>query len=138
LPQNIERVLGALNEACAKGRVPAQILGMSEFGLVEMTRKRLRDPLAKRLTEDCRRCDGHGRRKTMETVAVEIMRRAERAAAAAPGKPIVVRAAPVMVRWLEAHENEIRAGLSRRGVTQLRFESNMEQRREVFDVETTG
>ena len=138
IPENIERVLAALNEACAKGRVPSQILGMSEFGLVEMTRKRVRDPLAKRLSEDCRRCDGHGRRKTMETVAVEIMRRAERAAAAAPGKPIIIRAAPVMVRWLEAHEAEVRAGLSRRGVTQLRFESNMEQRREVFDVETAG
>ena len=48
---------------------PGQILGMSEFGLVEMTRKRVRDPLAKRMTEDCRRCDGHGRRKTVETVA---------------------------------------------------------------------
>ncbi|HYM17745.1 MAG TPA: Rne/Rng family ribonuclease [Micropepsaceae bacterium] len=137
-PENIERVLSAMNEACAKGRVPSQILGMSEFGLVEMTRKRVRDPLAKRMTEDCRRCDGHGRRKTLETVAVEILRRAERAAAAAPGKTIVVRAAPVMVRWLEAHEAEIRAGLARRGVTQLRFESNMAQRREVFDVETAA
>src|SRR5262249_41107616 len=97
-PENIERVLAALSEASAKGRVPSQILGMSEFGLVEMTRKRVRDPLAKRMTEDCRRCDGHGRRKTMETVAVEIMRRAERAAAAAPGKPITVRAAPVGAR----------------------------------------
>ena len=83
---NIQRVLEALNLACAKGRVPSQILGMSEFGLVEMTRKRVRDPLATRLTEDCRRCDGHGRRKTVETVAVEMMRRVERAAAAAPGK----------------------------------------------------
>jgi ribonuclease G len=72
---NIQRVLDALNLACAKGRVPSQILGMSEFGLVEMTRKRVRDPLATRLTEDCRRCDGHGRRKTVETVAVEMMRR---------------------------------------------------------------
>ncbi len=99
--------------------MPSQILGMSEFGLVEMTRKRVRDPLAKRLTEDCRRCDGHGRRKTVETVAVEMMRRMERSAAAAPGKEIVLRAAPVMVRWLEAHEDEIRAALSRRGVHAL-------------------
>ena len=44
----------------------------------------------------------------------------------------------MVYRWLEAHEAEVRAGLSRRGVTQLRFESNMEQRREVFDVETAG
>src|SRR5204863_8441159 len=133
---NIQRVLDALNGACAKGRVPSQILGMSEFGLVEMTRKRVRDPLAKRLTEDCRRCDGHGRRKTVETVAVEMMRRVERAAAVAPGKEIVLRAAPVMVRWLAAHEDEIRSALTRRGVARLRFEANTEQRRENFDVET--
>src|SRR6185436_19350925 len=64
---NMARVVDALSVACAKGRVPSQILGMSEFGLVEMTRKRVREPLAKRLTENCRRCDGHGRRKTVET-----------------------------------------------------------------------
>jgi ribonuclease G len=133
---NIARVLDALGEASAKGRVPSQILGMSEFGLVEMTRKRVRDPLQKRLTEDCRRCDGHGRRKTVETVAVEILRRVERAAARAPGKPVRVRAAPVMIRWLEAHETDVRAGLARRGVARIAFEPSQEHRRENFDVET--
>jgi ribonuclease G len=137
-PANIQRVLEALNLACAKGRVPSQILGMSEFGLVEMTRKRLRDPLAKRLTEDCRRCDGHGRRKTVETVAVEMMRRMERSAAAAPGKEIVLRAAPVMVRWLEAHVEEIRSALTRRGVMRYRIEAHSDSRRENFDVETSA
>ena len=137
-PANIARVLEALNIACAKGRVPSQILGMSEFGLVEVTRKRVRDPLQKRLTEDCRRCDGHGRRKTVETVAVEILRRVERTAARSPGKPIRVRAAPVMIRWLTAPEREVRAALARRGVAQLAFETNQEQRRENFDVETPG
>ena len=134
----IARLLEVLNAACAKGRVPSQILGMSEFGLVEMTRKRVRDPLAKRLTENCRRCDGHGRRKTVETVAVEMMRRVERSHAAAPGKEIVLRAAPVMVRWLEAHEEEIRTALVRRGVARLRFEAHADQRRENFEVETLG
>ena len=137
-PANIQRVLDALNTACLKGRAPSQILGMSEFGLVEMTRKRVRDPLAKRLTEDCRRCDGHGRRKTVETVAVEMMRRMERTAAAAPGKEIVLRAAPVMVRWIEAHEGEIRGALARRGVMRFRVEAHADQRRENFDVETAA
>ena len=137
-PENIAKVLEALNVAAAKGRVPSQILGMSEFGLVEMTRKRVRDPLQKRLTEDCRRCDGHGRRKTVETVAVDILRRVERAAAAAPGKPVRVRAAPVMVRWLDAHEAEIRAALAKRGAARVSFEANNEHRRENFDVETVG
>jgi ribonuclease G len=134
--ENIGRVLDALKAACAKGRVPSQILGMSEFGLVEMTRKRVRDPLAKRTTENCRRCDGHGRRKTVETVAVEIVRRIESAAAAAPGQTVVVRAAPVMVRWLEAHDQEIRARLRRRGVARFRYQPHTESRRESFTVET--
>jgi ribonuclease G len=137
-PKNIERLLDALKTACAKGRVPSQILGMSEFGLVEMTRKRVRDPLAIRTTEDCRRCDGHGRRKTTETVALEILRRMERAAAAAPGKPLTVRAAPGVVRWLEARAVEIREGLVRRGATQIRFETTQEGRREIFEVSTGG
>jgi ribonuclease G len=135
---NIQRVLDGLNAACAKGRVPSQILGMSEFGLVEMTRKRVRDPLAKRMTEDCRRCDGHGRRKTVETVAVEMMRRMERSAAAAPGREIVLRAAPVMVRWLESHLEEIRSALSRRGVMRYRIEAHSDSRRESFSVDTVG
>jgi len=135
-PANSGRVIEALQEACTKGRVPSQILGMSEFGLVEMTRKRVRDPLAIRTTEDCRRCDGHGRRKTVETVALEIVRRLERAAAAAPGKLLTVRAAPGVLRWLEGHEPEIREGLVKRGGAQLRFEPTQEGRREIFEVST--
>jgi ribonuclease G len=135
---NVERLIEALKAACAKGRVPSQILGMSEFGLVEMTRKRVRDPLAIRTTEDCRRCDGHGRRKTIETVALEILRRMERAAAAAPGRPVTVRAAPGVVRWLEAREPEIREGLAKRGAAQIRFEATQEGRREIFEVSTGG
>jgi ribonuclease G len=133
---HVARVVEALGVAASKGRVPSQILGMSEFGLVEMTRKRVREPLAKRMTENCRRCDGHGRRMTVEAVALDMLRRVERAAAAAPGKAVVLRAAPVMVRWLEAHEDEIRPALARRGVVQLRIETNNEQRRENFDVLT--
>lgn len=132
--ENVASVLAALQAASAKGREPVQILGMSEFGLVEMTRKRVREPLARRLTERCRRCDGHGRRKTMESVAVDILRRVERAAASFPGRPIVLSAAPTMVRWFETHEAEIRTALARRGVAQLRVESHTEQRREIFDV----
>ena len=43
-----------------------------------------------------------------------------------------------MVRWLDAHEQEIRAALARRGVARINFEANNEHRRENFDVETVG
>lgn len=133
---NIARVLQALETAASKGRVPVQILGMSDFGLVEMTRKRIRDPLVARLTESCRRCDGHGRRKTVETVAIEMMRQIERAHAAAPGNAIILRAAPVMIRWLDAHDEDFRAALAKRGIMRVAVERGSDTRREHFSVET--
>jgi ribonuclease G len=135
-PANIDRLLEALRVACAKGRIPSQILGMSEFGLVEMTRKRVRDPLVARVTETCRRCDGHGRRKTVETVAVEMLRQIEHAHAAAPDKSIVLRASPVMVRWLDSHGENFQAALRKRGITRVRIEHGTDTRREHFSVET--
>ena len=109
-PGNIEKVLDVLAASLAKDRTPTQISPMSEFGLVEITRKRIRDPLVKLMTECCRPCHGHGRTRTRDSVALEVLRRIEREAAAAPGKPILVRAAPEVVHWLEVHDDEVRPG----------------------------
>lgn len=133
---NVERVLGVLAASLAKDRTPTQISAMSQFGLVEITRKRIRDPLSKRMTEGCRACRGGGRVVRVESVALEIVRRIERSAAAAPGKAITVRAAPEVVRWLLVHEDELMAGLARRGVGRVQFEPRSEFAREGFDVST--
>ena len=135
-PDNIQKVLEVLAASLAKDRTPTQISPMSEFGLVEITRKRIRDPLFKLMTECCRPCHGHGRTRTAESVAFEVLRRVERQAVAAPGKPILVRAAPEIVRWLEIHGDEIRSGLARRGAARVQFETRGEFTREGFDVGT--
>jgi ribonuclease G len=127
-----------LEESLSKDHTPTQISPMSEFGLVEITRKRVRDPLARLVSECCRSCSGHGRKRTRDSVALEVMRRVERAAGAAPGKPIVVRASPEVVRWLEDHGEEVMASLARRGAPRVRFEANDGYAREGFDVATSG
>ncbi len=137
-PENIAKVLDTLNASLARDRTPAQILPMSEFGLVEITRKRLRDPLIKLMTECCRSCESTGRRHTREAVALDIIRRVEREARAAPGKAVRVRAAPDVVEWIMARENEIRAGLARRGASRVSFESREEFAREGFDAAITA
>ncbi|MGB8365243.1 MAG: Rne/Rng family ribonuclease [Rhizomicrobium sp.] len=135
-PANIQNVLDVLAASLAKDRTPTQISPMSQFGLVEITRKRIRDPLVKLMTECCRPCHGTGRRRTCDSVAYEVLRRVEREAAAAPGKPILVRAAPEIVKWLEAHGEEVRSGLARRGAARVQFEARSEFSREGFDVGT--
>ena len=135
-PNNIEKILDALAQSLAKDRTPAQILPMSEFGLVEITRKRLRDPLVKLTTECCRPCDATGRKRTREAVALDIIRRVEREARATPGKCVHVRAAPEVVDWLDAHGDDVRGGLARRGAGRVSFEAREEFAREGFDVGT--
>jgi ribonuclease G len=137
-PDNIQSVLDVLAESLAKDRTPTQISPMSEFGLVEITRKRIRDPLVKLMTECCRPCDGHGRKRTRDAVALEVLRRVEREAAASPGKPVVVRAAPEIIQWLEAHNDEVRQALARRGAARVSFEPREEYAREGFDVGTAA
>ena len=133
---NIEGVLAVLEDSITRDHTPTQISPMSEFGLVEITRKRVRDPLVKLMSECCRSCSGHGRKRTRDSVALEVMRRVERTATAAPGKPIVVRASPEVVRWLDDHGEEVKSALARRGAPRVRFEANDGYAREGFDVAT--
>lgn len=133
---NIEKVLGVLADSLSRDHTPTQISPMSEFGLVEITRKRVRDPLFKLMSECCRSCSGQGRKRTRDSIALEVMRRVERAAAAAPGKPVVVRASAEVVRWLDDHGEEVKGALARRGAPRVRFEANDGYAREGFDVAT--
>lgn len=137
-PDNIAKVLAVLEESLSKDHTPTQISPMSEFGLVEITRKRVRDPLVKLVSECCRDCEGHGRKRTRDHVALEIIKRIERQAAAAPGKAVQVRAAPEVVHWLEEHDEEVRAALARRGASRVSYEANDAFAREGFDVGTVA
>jgi ribonuclease G len=132
--QNIQRVLDALTASLAKDRTPTQISGMSEFATVQITRKRLREPLAKLASEHCRTCHGTGRRPSRESVALQALRRVQSEGIAAPGKQIVVRASPEVADWLNHFAEDIDCRLSKRGVARVRFESCNAYAREGFDV----
>jgi len=131
---NVERVLNRLAESLARDRTPTQISPMSDFGLVEITRKRTRDPLARMMTESCRACRGRGRTRSCESVAMEILRRVEREALQVPGRSIHIRAAPEVIHWLDSHGTELRAALARRRAPRVIFEPRNEYAREGFDV----
>lgn len=122
-PADGEQVLEVLRDSVAADRAPMQIGGFSEFGLVEMTRKRTGDPLPTLLSEGCAVCDGAGRRPTSETVAYEVLRRAELEARAglAPDdgaeRLVQIYAAPEVAEYLnDAAGNLVDALEDRLGV----------------------
>ena len=73
-----EKVLTALREELQRDRARTTVVSMSNLGLVEMTRKRIRPSLVKTLCEPCNYCDGRGYIKQKATVAHEIFRELER------------------------------------------------------------
>lgn len=56
-----QQVIDALETACARDKTKSQILGLTQLGLVEMTRKKVGQTLAVRYTSPCPSCDGSGR-----------------------------------------------------------------------------
>jgi ribonuclease E len=64
----------ALHEAMKRDRARTKILRTSPFGLVEMTRQRIRPSLRKSIFQDCPTCHGTGTVKTPESMAIEVMR----------------------------------------------------------------
>ena len=73
-PENRGRVVATLEEELTKDRAKSQLLPISEFGLVQITRKRSRVDLQAQLTRSCPRCDGHGRLKSARVVCLDIRR----------------------------------------------------------------
>jgi ribonuclease E len=64
----------ALREAIRRDRARSKILRISPFGLIEMTRQRIRPSLRRSVYEDCPCCRGTALVKTAESVAIEVVR----------------------------------------------------------------
>jgi ribonuclease E len=64
----------ALREAIKRDRARTKVLRMSAFGLIEMTRQRIRPSLKRSVYEDCTHCTGAGVVKTAESMAIDVMR----------------------------------------------------------------
>jgi ribonuclease E len=64
----------ALRDAIKRDRARTKVLRMSAFGLIEMTRQRIRPSLKRSVYEDCPNCNGAGVVKTVESMSIDVMR----------------------------------------------------------------
>ncbi|MFP6677776.1 MAG: Rne/Rng family ribonuclease, partial [Pirellulaceae bacterium] len=64
----------ALRDAMSRDRARTKILRTSPFGLVEMTRQRIRPSLKTSVYADCPCCSGRGAVKTAESMSIEVVR----------------------------------------------------------------
>lgn len=89
-----EKVHAALEEALKGDKNKTNILKISELGLVEMTRKRVRESIGRTLCEPCPYCEGKGYVKGKLTIIYEILRELHRELAELPAGPVTLLAHP--------------------------------------------
>jgi ribonuclease G len=102
VPENRARLFETLENEIKKDRSKTKILQISEFGLIEMTRKRVRQSLERSLTQACPYCGGSGRIKSNTTIALEIWRELMKLRDSHEGQDVIVRLNPVVYSTLNA------------------------------------
>ncbi|MGB5235173.1 MAG: ribonuclease E/G, partial [Candidatus Macondimonas sp.] len=133
-PAHRIQVVRALEKSLERDPARTKISGVSPLGLVEMTRKRIRESLGHILCDPCPTCNGRGYVKSVETVCFEILREILRAARQFDTSELLVLASDAVVdRLLEdktAHLAELEQHLGR----PIRLQRQSVYHNEQFDV----
>jgi ribonuclease G len=103
--KNRQKVMQALEEAMRADRAPYKILQFNDFGLVAITRKRVKQSLERTLCTPCPYCEGAGYVKSAQTVVGEILQEAQKIARAVEGKDVMLRVAPDVAKLLKSNQN---------------------------------
>jgi ribonuclease G len=104
--KNRARVMQALEEAMRQDRAPYKILQFNDFGLVAITRKRVKQSLERALCAPCPYCEGAGSVKSVTTVLGEILQEAQKIASAVDGSNVMLRCNPEVAKILKSHHNQ--------------------------------
>jgi ribonuclease G len=104
--KNRQKVMQALEEAMRSDRAPYKILQFNDFGLVAITRKRVKQSLERTLCSPCPHCDGAGYIKSVQTVVSEILTEARKMASSVEGKDVMLRVHPDVAKVLKSHQNK--------------------------------
>ncbi|NRD56019.1 Rne/Rng family ribonuclease [Corallococcus exiguus] len=132
--QNRDKVFKSLQEALGRDKAKTNVLRISELGLVEMTRKRVRESIGRVLHEDCPYCDGKGFVKTATTVAYEIFREIRREAPGYKDSTLVINCNAEVARLLQGEErNELRHLMDRYNKS-IQVKAQQNYHREQYDI----
>jgi ribonuclease G len=129
-----QQVIDALERALQRDRSRTKVVGLSELGLLQLTRKRTRLGLGATLTRDCAACSGTGRVKTPETVAYDALFELRRIASAFTAGEVTVRTNPEVARVLRLALQTAAPVLHASVVDRVNVVDDPEARSDQFDV----
>lgn len=131
---NRDRVYTALAESLKGDKAKTNILKISELGLVEMTRKRVRESLLRTLSESCFYCEGTGFLKSRTTMAYEIYRAVLREAPFMDESELRLAVHPRVAELLNGDESALLLDLTSRTQKQVNVEPRPEFHLEHYEL----
>ena len=105
-PEHQQMVMDALKQALKKDRTKSTVVGMTGLGLIEMTRKKVRQELSTVMTVDCPYCDGTGKILSPESIARNITKEINKYLTQSIAHAIQVEVHPSVAAVLKGVEGE--------------------------------
>ena len=132
--KNRQKVLQAVEQELKKDRSPSKALQVSDFGLVIITRKRVKQSLERVLTEPCPYCSGSGVIKSSSTICYEILNEVKKVSPDLNGHRLLLRVNPDIARALKEEEQAVLKDLKQSIGKDVSIKADVHLHHEQFDV----
>jgi ribonuclease G len=132
--KNRQKVLQAVEQELKKDRSPSKALQVSDFGLIIITRKRVKQSLERVLTEPCPYCSGTGVIKSSATICYEILSEVKKVSPDLNGHRLLLRVNPDIARALKEEESAVLKDLKQSIGKEVTVKPDTQLHHEQFDV----
>jgi ribonuclease G len=132
--KNRQKVLQAVEQELKKDRSPSKALQVSDFGLVIITRKRVKQSLERVMTEPCPYCSGTGTIKSTSTICYEILSEIKKIGPDLNGHRLLLRVNPDIARALKEEESAVLRDLRSSLGKEVTIKPDLQLHHEQFDV----
>ncbi len=132
--KNRQKVFQAIEQELKKDRSPSKALQVSDFGLIIITRKRVKQSLERVMTDPCPYCSGTGVIKSSATICYEILTEVRKIGSDLNGHKLILRVNPDIARALSQEEAAVLKDLKQALGKDVMIKSDLQLHHEQFDV----
>ena len=132
--KNRQRVFQALEQELRQDRSPSKAIQVSDFGLIIVTRKRVKQSLERLLTDPCPYCSGAGVIKSSATICYDILSELRKVSMDLDGQGLVLRVNPEIARALQEEEKAALRDVEHAIGRRVAVRSDHQLHHEQFDV----
>jgi Rne/Rng family ribonuclease len=132
--KNRQKVFQEVEKELRKDRSPSKPLQVSDFGLVIITRKRVKQSIERQLTDPCPYCSGSGSIKSASTICYEILTEMKKIGTELEGQGVILRVNPDIARALKEEESALLRDLQQTLGKPVTIKPDTHLHHEQFDV----